>query len=475
MTNSAFEWNGNDSRAFLPSESLKESTSVFSPSPSGVSESSSPFSIGVYVCDRAGDDDSAFRPLSLFYVSEHIAKENALMSAGWYLPLCKADVGKRFQVRVTTCMATFSESAQRELAGFDRVKLGLKVNGHLVKMAFPQSLVAIPSGYPYLCHRFDGHVSSDTRTTSLPGQRHIRTFKFCQTEAKENFPENEAGSEESLGAIELVVQKGNVGPPRERALERKMPETATISVRSSITKGLGVSLVANGEMMVTESSKKKDTTTSKALVPAYGIKLFVRDRDWLVSRRIGNSKSLILIEEAPVNENGSTEKALLSSEESLNNVSAYLEPANTSKPDLIASIRPAMSVMRAPNLKSSPRRPLVGPSQQRPEIKTNTRLQIPEIKTKAEIFRLFGSPEGDKCTTADQPTEASSFSEKSTKRIKLEAVLSKDLDRVAQEMDPVSQKTTEADKDHVPFQESINSPSLPSLNITHVFDDGNSF
>lgn len=474
MSNSAFEWNGNDSRAFLPTESLRESTSVFSPAPSGVSESSSPFSIGVYVCDGAGDVDSAFRPLSLFYVSEHVAKENALMSAGWYLPVCKTDVGKRFQVRVTTCMATFSESARKELAGFDRVKLGLKVNGNLVKMAFPQSLVSIPSGYPYLCHRFDGHVSSDTRTTSLPGQRHIRTFKFCRAEAKENFPENEAGSEEILGAIELVVQKGNVGPPRERALKRKMPETAPISVHNSITKGLGVSLVANGEIMVTKSSKKEDTTTSKAHVPAYGIKLFVRDRDWLVSRRIVNSESRIRVEEAPVNENGLTGWALLSSKESVRVVPEYLEHVTTSKPDLIASKNPAMSATRAPNLKTSPRRPLFGPSEQRPEIKTNTRPPKPEIEKKAELFRLE-LPEGNKCTIADQPPDTSSFSERPAKKIKLEAVLSKDWNQVAPEMDPVSQETTEADRDHVPFQKSIDDSSLPSLSTSYVVGEGDSF
>lgn len=136
MHETAFDWNGEDSRAFVPSISLTDATAVVTSSPAGVLESTSPFSIGVYICEDIEGGETTFRPLPLLYVSEKVANDRAKASPsfppGWYLPLSKSDMGSRFEVRVTTCMAKLGKAVQKEMEGFERVKLAVRINGDTV-------------------------------------------------------------------------------------------------------------------------------------------------------------------------------------------------------------------------------------------------------------------------------------------------------------------------------------------------------
>lgn len=89
MAEPVLGWNGEDYRAFAPPVALVESTSVVRSTPADLLQSPGPFSVGVYVC--CDGSDPAFRPLSRFYVSRHVAEDRAKdappMPPGWYMPV----------------------------------------------------------------------------------------------------------------------------------------------------------------------------------------------------------------------------------------------------------------------------------------------------------------------------------------------------------------------------------------------------
>lgn len=99
MVEPVLSWNGEDCRAFVPPAAFKDSTTVVRSTPPDLLQSPGPFSVSVYVCDD--DSGKSFRPLSLFYVvSQLVAEDRSIgappMSPGWYMPVSKEELGKRF-------------------------------------------------------------------------------------------------------------------------------------------------------------------------------------------------------------------------------------------------------------------------------------------------------------------------------------------------------------------------------------------
>lgn len=78
-------WNGVDGRACVPTEAMHSSVDVLEASATGVFQSRSPFSLGVYAVDHESPsaqirDVNAFRPLQLLWVSDVVAADRALTS-----------------------------------------------------------------------------------------------------------------------------------------------------------------------------------------------------------------------------------------------------------------------------------------------------------------------------------------------------------------------------------------------------------
>lgn len=292
----SFEWNELDSRACVPSPSQKASLDVLRGSVAGVIDSRSPFSVGVYVAERGNH----FRALDLLYVSKAVADDRARtsppMPAGWYLPIGKnGDMGHNFEIRVTARCNKIIDTFRRELPGADIAVQRIEVDGHDSK----------PGGYSLdpaccirrgklPCTRYRGFTESFSATSVAHGSRTVRSFCFGKPQVTESKGNGFADDDDraDFGVIELVVQSARKGPEiigPVRKITATAPKCVDVTERSAMKKGATVALKQDGESISENVASVSYSVVSAKLASELGIRIYVRERNWLMSRRIVDS------------------------------------------------------------------------------------------------------------------------------------------------------------------------------------------
>lgn len=117
---------------------------------------------------------------------------------------------------------------------------------------------------------------------------------------KENAIDDKGTFKDGIGEIQLSVQVGNIGPPREQSHVSKTHNGAVaVTEKEALNEGLGVSLAGDGKLIAGKSlNRDRYKTTSKMHLPPFGIKIFVRDQIWLMSRRIVDPEGRAFEEDA---------------------------------------------------------------------------------------------------------------------------------------------------------------------------------
>lgn len=288
----SFTWNREDSRAFVPTLALLNSPDVLPSSVAGVIDSRSPFSVGVYSVD---EELSQFRALKLLYVSDEVVRDRARssppMPAGWYLPIEKGrDMGKAFEVRVTTRGTKLVEALRREVPGDNVAIQYIKVDGHKAIPGGSALDLTIPC--PNRCQRYRGFTESTTERSVTSGYQNLRSFCFSKPEVAENEGDANVGDTHDFGKIELEMESACKGPPRTRAaspIAKAVPHCAPVTERSVMKKGATVALKQDGKAISERANLTTYTVHSQKSAPSLGIRIHVRERNWLMSRRIVNS------------------------------------------------------------------------------------------------------------------------------------------------------------------------------------------
>lgn len=294
----SFEWNDLDSRASIPSPSQRASLDVLRGSLAGVIDSRSPFSVGVYVAERGNH----FRALDLLYVSKAVADDRArtspAMPPGWYLPVGKdGDMGHNFEIRVTARCSKITDTFRRELPAADIAVHRIEVDGHDAK----------PGGYSLdpdrcfgqarlPCTRYRGFTESFSAASVAHGSRTVRSFRFRSPQVTESkgdvFGDDDSAD---FGVIDLVVESAQKGPEIHgpmRKIAAKAPKYADDTERSAMKKGPTVALMQDGDSISEQVGSFSYSVVSAKVASELGIRNYVRERNWLMSRRIVDSSGL---------------------------------------------------------------------------------------------------------------------------------------------------------------------------------------
>lgn len=295
-------FNGLDARAHDPSLPLSMSEDVLVSTADTLASSPSPFSVGVYACD--GEMDAVtYRPLPLVYVSEEVAADRAhnspAMPSGWYMPLEKGDAGARFEVRVTVRADGLGRAFGRLMPGADVALVCLKIDGIDVMTGGEKCgtgfAVRTASGVG-ADMRFQGFVQSTYRTPQS-GAATLRSFYFGKPEVVEWGEKDDSGS--GGDGIEVVVVSGRSRGQRKESqnhVNSTKFSNVKVNEKDLMKKGTSVSLKRDGKKLVEEHrlTPYAIDPASKREVPTLGIKIFVREKMWLVSRRIIDERGVPL-------------------------------------------------------------------------------------------------------------------------------------------------------------------------------------
>lgn len=213
------------------------------------------------------------------------------MSAGWYLPLDASHAGARFEVRVSVRDEHLHHAFARTMPRADVALLCLKVDGVDVMTGTAKSgtgFAVRPSAARCTDRRFQGFVQSTYRTAAS-GAATLRSFYFGTPEVVE--AKAAAGVGEDADGLELVVVSGRSGGCRlgsQNHVNSTEFSSVKVSERDLMKKGTAVSLKRDGKKIVEDHKLTAYSIVpqSKVVVPALGIKIFVRQKLWLQSRRI---------------------------------------------------------------------------------------------------------------------------------------------------------------------------------------------
>lgn len=299
-------WNGEDCRAFVPPAALEGSTSVVRSTPADLLQSPGPFSVGVYVCDDG--DATAFRPLSLFYVSQHVADDRAKrappLPSGWYLPVSKEQLGKRFEVRLTTCKEILASVGKNEMEGFDRARVSLSVGGKstLRAQSFDFSTEGSGNAFFRTDKRWRGQCHRSAKTSGSSGKELISAFTFGQPVVGEDSAGEEGEPRNDIGVLEIETMKARFGPflSKEGPSSSSKPNSEVIVSEKDVMKnGMGVRLAGDGKLIVAVRSGSRGTSRNKSRMPSLGLKIYVRDMSWMVRRHIVDAEGRAWREAAP--------------------------------------------------------------------------------------------------------------------------------------------------------------------------------
>jgi hypothetical protein len=149
---------------------------------------------------------------------------------------------------------------------------------------------------------FRGFVESSSRAVST-GSSTIRAFHFEKAKVKNADGDDNGGDDGragchdgsgtggggDLGAFELSVSKGTQGAPqldRVVAAQSAVGVAAAVSEKDALKKGTAVSVGRGGARLQEASRLAPYTLVGKAEVPRLAVRVRVRERRWLVSRRI---------------------------------------------------------------------------------------------------------------------------------------------------------------------------------------------
>lgn len=304
MSSCNTHWNGHDSRAVVPTESMKSCRDVLLGSPLYTSSSPSALALGVYAvvnftdddstnigfqCDlTADDDDASADSMPLFYVSKQVAEDRSRcgipVTPGWYLV---ATPGQSFEVRVTPTAGELTVNRTAPTAA--ALIANVLVDG---VDASPGGSAYSPDtlGYETRIRGFVEHMARDASGGSLIMRQFIfrkASLTDCAASSKVS-PVKQEDSEGAISTIKLVVSTAILGEANvtEEHGSYVMKQATPVDEKAALKSGTSLGVDREGQRIVTTTRSFHYKVVGRKVLPHLEVVVHVRERFWMETRRL---------------------------------------------------------------------------------------------------------------------------------------------------------------------------------------------
>lgn len=128
-----------------------------------------------------------------------------------------------------------------------------------------------------------------TAGDQLRGQTSCRAYAFTKSVHSKSDVDAVATRDADVGTIELQIQRGQLGAPLPNstsAFTGKVGKMKAMSDKAALTNGQSVGVTRSGRRITVPSTSFSHEISSVESMGHLTIRIFVRERRWLMSRRI---------------------------------------------------------------------------------------------------------------------------------------------------------------------------------------------
>lgn len=301
------EYNGHDSRAFVPTPAMKESEDVMLGTGDGYTAAANlrcPFGVGIYKRVHAASEEEEIKQMPLFYVSEKVSIDRGRsapgMLPGWYLAVDEVDdLDQEFQIRVSRKSPECDDPMQT-VFGRDRAILKVLVQGNACSRKLKVSKL---TGADNIFRGFEDFSMSKTCASNGSYTYTSRAFSFGKAEVVQDTLEDRArlpcpvDNEQGFN-VEVKIRGATKGKKRERFQPgvafahglsfADLQKKPTATEKGVLKQGTSVGVSCGKSQIQLKGRRSRYHTIDEVSLPHLGVKVHIRGRRWLQMRRVIN-------------------------------------------------------------------------------------------------------------------------------------------------------------------------------------------